>query len=145
MFPCCWGHIVIRLTEAARRGPALVVICVMIDEGREEMALWFVGVKADEVHFSSKNTRFVSMCMSIVPICLAEIQKSQSQRSLLTPCRLSAQKYSTVFPIPSTILHHTSPPRSDFMQMQLPQDPLPPLTFRIPLLISLLLHPQNLT
>lgn len=59
MFPCCWGHIVIRLIEAARRGPALVVICVMIDEGREEMALWFVGVKADEVHFSSRNTRFV--------------------------------------------------------------------------------------
>ena len=45
MFHCCWAPTVIRLTEAARRGPALVVICVMIDDGREEMALWFAGVK----------------------------------------------------------------------------------------------------
>ena len=45
MFRCCWGHIVIRLTGVARRGPALIVICVMIDDGREEMALWFVCVK----------------------------------------------------------------------------------------------------
>jgi hypothetical protein len=82
MFPCCWGHIVIRLTEAARRGPALVVICVMIDEGREEMALWFVGVKPmKSISVLGIHVSF-SMCMSIVSICLAEIQKSQSQRSL---------------------------------------------------------------